>query len=422
MQQLIERPGFDPTDRLFPVDHALLDQRHGDLQRGLRGSLAGARLQHPQFTALNGEFDVLHVAVVVFECLAHLVQFSQHLGHNLFHRRQSRVVRLLAGDRQMLWGTDPGDDILALRIYQKLAVKCVHAGRRVAGKGDTGCAIRPHIAEHHRLHVDRSPPIGRDVVQSAIGDRARVHPGTKHGAYGAPQLLFGVLWERMTVFLANDVLETRDDRRPVLGGKIRVEIGAGLELMVFDQLLEMMVVDTEHDLPVHLDEPPIAVIRKTLVSALARQPDNRLVVETEIEHGIHHPGHRNPSSRPHRHEQRIVRIAKPHAERALERSEPVGHPIPQLGGVGFFVCVKVRADLGGDREAGRHRQAETAHLGETGTLAAQQVFHVGPALGGPVAKPVDPFRHPPLILRSAKNRRPGSWYPGCVTTSAADFP
>ena len=422
MQQLVERPGFDPADRLLPVDHPLLDQRDRNLQRGLRGALAGARLQHPQFAALNGELDVLHVAVVVFEFPAHLVEFAQDLGHDLFHRRQSRVVRLLAGDRQMLRGADPGHDILALRIYQELAVKRVGAGRRVACEGDAGRAIRPHIAEHHRLHVDRGPPIGRDVVQPAIGDRARVHPGTKDRADRAPQLLLGILREGMTVFLANDVLETGDDGPPILCGEVGVEAGAGLELVVFDQLLEMMVVDTEHDLPVHLDETPIAVIGKTLIAALARQPDDRLVVETEVEHGIHHPGHRNPRPRPHGNQQRIVRVAKPRAERALERGEPVGHLVSQVGGIGFFMCVEVGADLGRNREPGRHRQSEIAHLGETRALAAQQVFHIGAALGGAVAKPVDPLRHPPLILRSAKNRRPGSRLPGCATTSAADFP
>ncbi len=191
MQQLVQRPGFDPADRLLAIDHPFLDQRHRDLQRGLRGALAGARLQHPQLAALNGELDVLHVAVVVFEFPAHLVEFAEHLGHDLFHRRQSRVVRLLAGDRQMLRGADPGHDILALRIYQELAVKRVGAGRRVAGEGDAGRAIRPHIAEHHRLHVDRGSPVGRDVVQPAIGDRARVHPGAEHRADRAPQLLWG---------------------------------------------------------------------------------------------------------------------------------------------------------------------------------------------------------------------------------------
>ena len=45
----------------------------------------------------------------------------------------------------------------------------------------------------------------------------------------------------------------------------------------------------------------------------------------------------------------------------------------QLLRIFLGVGVVVRADLGGDGEAGRHRQAEVRHLGEVGALAAEQV-------------------------------------------------
>src|SRR5947208_14588635 len=50
------------------------------------------------------------------------------------------------------------------------------------------------------------------------------------------------------------------------------------------------------------------------------------------------------------------------------------------------------ADLGRDRKARRHRQAEIGHLGETGALAAEQIAHLAPPLGGAAAKTIDPFR------------------------------
>ena len=53
--------------------------------------------------------------------------------------------------------------------------------------------------------------------------------------------------------------------------------------------------------------------------------------------------------------------------------------------------VEVGADLGGDGEAGRHRQAEIGHFGEVRALAAEQIAHVGLALGLAVAEGVDPF-------------------------------
>ena len=90
------------------------------------------------------------------------------------------------------------------------------------------------------------------------------------------------------------------------------------------------MVDAEDDLGVHLDETPIAVIGKALVAAFARQPDDRPIVEPEVQHGVHHPGHRDASSRAHRYQQRIADIAKTRAERMLESSKAVGYLCSQL--------------------------------------------------------------------------------------------
>src|SRR3546814_17905276 len=58
----------------------------------------------------------------------------------------------------------------------------------------------------------------------------------------------------------------------------------------------------------------------------------------------------------------------------------------------------------GEGDAGRHRQAQIAHLGEIGPLAAEQFAHVCPALGLAVAEAVDPLRHGPT-LNSERSRR-----------------
>ena len=54
-----------------------------------------------------------------------------------------------------------------------------------------------------------------------------------------------------------------------------------------------------------------------------------------------------------------------------------------LDGLGELPAVLVvgGADLGGDREAGGDRDADDAHLGQVGPLAAEQGLHVGLALG-----------------------------------------
>ena len=49
------------------VDQPFGDEVDGDLESRLRGALAGSRLQHPELAFLDGELDVLHVAVVLLE-------------------------------------------------------------------------------------------------------------------------------------------------------------------------------------------------------------------------------------------------------------------------------------------------------------------------------------------------------------------
>jgi hypothetical protein len=63
----------------------------------------------------------------------------------------------------------------------------------------------------------------------------------------------------------------------------------------------------------------------------------------------------------------------------------------QILRIGFVVLVEISADLGGNGEAGRHRQAEMRHLGEAGALAAEKIAHVGAAFGLAAAKGIHPL-------------------------------
>ena len=51
------------------------------------------------------------------------------------------------------------------------------------------------------------------------------------------------------------------------------------------------------------------------------------------------------------------------------------------------------ADLGRDREAGRHRHAGAAHFREAGAFAAEHVFHLAVAVGRAAAERVDVLLH-----------------------------
>ena len=89
----------------------------------------------------------------------------------------------------------PGHHVLALGVDQELAVEGVLAGRGVAGEGHAGRAVAAHVAEDHGLDVHGGAPLGGDVVELAVGDRALVHPGAEDSADRAPKLVTRVLRE-----------------------------------------------------------------------------------------------------------------------------------------------------------------------------------------------------------------------------------
>ena len=72
-------------------DALLVREVDRDADRRLRGALGVARLQHPQLAALDGELDVLHVAVVLLERRAGARELLPHLRHRL---RPASAMRL----------------------------------------------------------------------------------------------------------------------------------------------------------------------------------------------------------------------------------------------------------------------------------------------------------------------------------------
>ncbi len=310
MQQLIERSRIDARDGVLTRDQALIGEFDGDAQRGFRRALAVARLQHPQLALLDGELEVLHVAVVLFQQRIDARQLLERIRHRRFHRRLVGAGFLPRGFGDFLRRADAGDHVLALRVDQEFAVELLHAGGRVACEGDTGRRRVAHVAEHHRLHVDGGAPGFRNVVQRAIGYRARIHPRAEHGADRAPQLGVRVLRKFLAGLLEHGVLVLADDRHPILGFEVGVERVALGVLVGVEDLLEMMMLEADHHVRIHGDEAAVAVIGETLVAGELCQSLHRLIVEAEVEHGIHHAGHRGTRTGTHRHQQRIARVAE----------------------------------------------------------------------------------------------------------------
>ena len=91
---------------------------------------------------------------------------------------------------------DAGDDVLALRVLQVVAVHALGAGGRVAGEGDAGAGVHAEVAEHHRLDVDRGAEVVGDPLLAAVEPRAVGVPRVEDGAHREVELLARVLRER----------------------------------------------------------------------------------------------------------------------------------------------------------------------------------------------------------------------------------
>jgi hypothetical protein len=320
VEQLVERHRIDAQHRGLLVDQPFAGHVDGHLERRLGGALAAAGLQHPQLALLHRELDVLHVAVVPLEQLEHAGQLRVSLGHRLFHRRHPGPGLLARRARQVLRGADAGDDVLALGVDQPLAVIRLLAGRGIAGEGDAGGRGLAHVAEHHRLDVDRGAPVAGDVVEPAVDLGAVALPAVEHRGDRAVELLPRIVGEVAAGFLADDRLVAVDERIEILLSQLGVEVDSAVLLGDLERLLEQAVIDAHHYVGVHLNEAAVRVPGEAFVPSLLGEADHRHRVQPEVEHGIHHAGHRHPRARPDRHQQRKVgvRLAKAGAGSQLD--------------------------------------------------------------------------------------------------------
>ncbi len=217
MQQLVQRGRLDAQDRLFLGDHTVIGHVHRHLQRRLGGALSVAGLQHVELALLHRELDVLHVAIVGFQPADDVAELGEDLGQGLFHRKRL-FAHLLARDLgQGLGRADAGHHVLALGVDQELAIEARLAGGRIAREGHPGGRGVAHIAEHHRLHIDRGAPAFRDVVHAAIELGPFVHPAGEHRADRPPQLVLRILRERLAAFAEHQGLVVGDHRFPIAG-------------------------------------------------------------------------------------------------------------------------------------------------------------------------------------------------------------
>src|SRR6185437_14254078 len=110
---------------------------------GRSRALPVAGLQHVELAFFDRELEVLYIPIMFFEIVCDFPKLAIGLGHDLLEFR----------DR--LWSSNSRHYVLALSVNQKLAVKNLFTGRRIACEAHSGSRVLAHIAEHHGLHIGR---------------------------------------------------------------------------------------------------------------------------------------------------------------------------------------------------------------------------------------------------------------------------
>src|SRR5690349_14390490 len=123
MQELVERGGLDPGNRLLARDQTLGGELDGDAQGRLGGALARGRLRRPELALLDRAPELLPVTVVPLEALADAPELGEGLRQRLLQRRfvgSGLAPRRLA---DLLRRATSRHHIRALRIDENLTVE-----------------------------------------------------------------------------------------------------------------------------------------------------------------------------------------------------------------------------------------------------------------------------------------------------------
>ncbi len=108
---------------------------------------------------------------------------------------------------------------------------------------------------------------------------------------------------------------------------------------------------------------------------------NNVVVEAQVQDGVHHAGHGGAGAGTHGDQQGVLQIAELLAIDLLHDLD-VLHDLSHDFVVDLAaVFVILRAGFGGDGEALGDGHADVGHFGQVGALAAQKLAHLGVAFG-----------------------------------------
>ena len=99
-------------------------------------------------------------------------------------------------------------------------------------------------------------------------------------------------WGRLAGLAFGHLFELDDQIFEFGGGNFGIGFDAGALFVLIQDTFKVAGVGVQDDFAEHLDEATIGVVGETLVPGQFYQALDGLIVDAEVEHGIHHTGHR----------------------------------------------------------------------------------------------------------------------------------
>src|SRR4029077_204003 len=93
------------------------------------------------------------------------------------------------------------DHVLTLRIGEEIPIKTLFARRGISRETNSRAGILSRIPKKHLPHIYSGSEKTGNVLDAAIGHGLFRHPGFKHCADGAPELLRRIFRKGLTMLL-----------------------------------------------------------------------------------------------------------------------------------------------------------------------------------------------------------------------------
>ena len=139
----------------------------------------------------------------------------------------------------------------------------------------------------------------RNALATSIQPGAIGVPRVEHRLDSHRQLQVWILRKLSTSELDDHALVGGDERLQLTDGQVDVSGDMSADLRIIQGLLKVMSLKAENSLAEHLDESAIGIPRKALIARPLGQSQHAFVIEPDVQDGVHHPWHRESSTRAH---------------------------------------------------------------------------------------------------------------------------